>query len=312
MPAHKNLDYSLGIRHFHPKFWLQWFSILLTAVLVILPWQVRKKLGYLLGDLLYKSNARRVDIARINMHSCLKLKGSDLESAVRKHMRYLGLSLIESLYLLWAPKQRITNRLPIERITGLKHYQAIPQDQGILLVTAHYVYLEFLVSLTPILPFTSGAREHTMEIYNWFNARMRRRYTNGNVDPRNPFVVSQVLRDGKNLMHFPDQDPGKKGSVFAPFFGVATATNAAYRMAAKRAKARCLFIDLSLDEATGNFSVSIEPFDQYLEIGDKHQAATMVNERLEQAIGKQPSAWLWCHRRFKTRPAPDPTPVSYS
>jgi lauroyl/myristoyl acyltransferase len=97
-----------------------------------------------------------------------------------------------------------------------------------------------------------------------------------------------------------DQDLGAKNSVFAPFFGIPTATiNAPAKLTKNQ---NTLAIAISFIRKNNHYHLKISPPLSNYPSTDMLDNATRLNTLLEAQIQKAPEQYLWIHRRFKTRP----------
>ena len=115
-------------------------------------------------------------------------------------------------------------------------------------------------------------------------------------------AILRRLKQGRVIWYAADQDYGRKRSVFAPFFGIQTASITATAKLAALTGAPVLLgsnfrdLDTLTWEAFGG-----EPLKGF-PTGDDVADATAINEAIEAAILRHPEQYLWMHRRFKTRP----------
>jgi KDO2-lipid IV(A) lauroyltransferase len=114
--------------------------------------------------------------------------------------------------------------------------------------------------------------------------------------------IIKRLKAGRAMWYAADQDYGPKHSVFAPFFGLATATITVSSRLAQRNNSPVLMLhqlrDIDSRTWTLRFSSVLDDFAQ----GDLQADATRLNQLLETSLRQVPDQYLWMHRRFKTRP----------
>ena len=112
----------------------------------------------------------------------------------------------------------------------------------------------------------------------------------------------RVLRQKELVWYAPDQDYGRKHSVFAPFFGIDAATVTATAAFAKLGNADVVpFVQRRLPDGRG-YEVEVYPAFSSFPSGDDVVDATRLNRFVEERVKEQPDQYLWAHRRFKTRP----------
>ena len=116
--------------------------------------------------------------------------------------------------------------------------------------------------------------------------------------------VVKTLKRGQTVWLAPDQDLGPERSVFAPFFGIPTATTAIASRLAKSTQCRVFFFSHQQHQQQG-YHLQLIELDE-LPTGDDTQDARIINNHIEAAIKHYPAQYLWLHRRFKTRPQGSP------
>ena len=90
--------------------------------------------------------------------------------------------------------------------------------------------------------------------------------------------------------------------MFAPFFGVPTATITASSRLAKSARAAMLPYFPERKEDGSGYILHILPPLENFPSGDDLADATAINASIEQFVRKHPDQYMWVHQRFKTRP----------
>jgi KDO2-lipid IV(A) lauroyltransferase len=114
-------------------------------------------------------------------------------------------------------------------------------------------------------------------------------------------VVRFLKKDG--IMWFaPDQDYGRKQSVFAPFFGIEAATITMLPRLCKINQSAVLILSHHRKPNGKGYLVTISEALSDFPSGDDRQDAATINSELEQRIRQYPLQYMWLHKRFKTRP----------
>ncbi len=102
--------------------------------------------------------------------------------------------------------------------------------------------------------------------------------------------------------YLPDQDPGKKKGIFAPFYGIPTATYPALPKLAKLGNAQVIPCMARLKRFGFGFDVIYgNPLDNF-PTDDLGADVTAMNQAIEALIEHAPEQYFWSHKRFKTRP----------
>jgi len=119
-------------------------------------------------------------------------------------------------------------------------------------------------------------------------------------------AILRTLKKGEIVWYAPDQDFGTERSVFAPFFGVPTATLTTTARLAKLTGAPVLPQFSRRLPGSQGYLVTILPPLENFPSGDDVVDATRVNQVIETGVKEAPGQYLWVHRRFKSRPPGEP------
>jgi len=189
------------------------------------------------------------------------------------------------------------------------------QGRGALLMAIHFTTLEIGASALSARHSIDGMyRPHKNPVYDYVQSKGRRaRDPLGVVYPREDIRgMFKALRQGRIIWYAPDQDYGRKQSVFARFFGVPAATVTATARFAKTGNALVLpFSQVRLPDGRG-YLIKVHPPLQDFPTGDDLADAETVNRQVEKMILEQPDQYMWIHRRFKTRPPGESRPYPKS
>ena len=110
------------------------------------------------------------------------------------------------------------------------------------------------------------------------------------------------LKTGLPVWYAPDQNYGRKHSIFVPFFGVPAATITSTSRLARLSGAPVVpFFQVRLPHGQG-YQLTLHPALQNFPGDDIMQDTLRVNQIIEQQIRRAPEQYLWVHRRFKTPP----------
>jgi KDO2-lipid IV(A) lauroyltransferase len=114
------------------------------------------------------------------------------------------------------------------------------------------------------------------------------------------------VRNGLPLYYLPDQDAGRRNSVFAPFFGIPAATFAVLPRLADMTNAVVLACwTRQLPHGRG-YEVSFRPPIENIFSGDALADTTRMNREIEECVKEAPAQYFWLHKRFKTQPEGQP------
>lgn len=287
-----------------------WLGLGLLWLVVRLPYPLLLKLGGLVGWFMYLFMFERRKIAQVNLELCFPQWSSAQRRAVlRENFTSNGIALFEMAMAWWWPQTRLAKLAHIE---GLEHLQqAAAAGQGVVLMSLHFTTLEIGAALLGQQATIDGMyREHRNAAFDYVQRHGRERHNADAVAVEREDVRSMLksLRKGRAIWYAPDQDYGRKASVFVPLFGVPAATVTATATFARLGKALVVpFTQTRLPGAKGYRLTVHPPLDNFPQ-GDEQADALRINQWVEQAILQQPEQYMWVHRRFKTRPEGEARP----
>ncbi|WP_127475615.1 LpxL/LpxP family Kdo(2)-lipid IV(A) lauroyl/palmitoleoyl acyltransferase [Sulfurivermis fontis] len=290
-------------RFLAPRHWPTWLGLGLLRISVLLPYPALLLLGHGLGLLMYLLLPSRRRIARINLRLCFPEREERArEKLVRATFRSSGMAVFENALSWWGSAARMRR---LHQVEGLEHLLAArAAGHGVILLGSHYTTLEisgrFLAchvdGLQPIYK-----RAHN-PLYEAVMVRMRKKLFDDLLESTDMRTIVRNVKSGKTVWYAPDQDFGRERSVFAPFFGVPTATLTTTARLARLTGAPVIpFVSQRLPGLRG-YRITLLPPLQGFPSGDDIQDASRTNTLLEQQIRDMPEQYLWIHRRFKTRP----------
>ncbi len=284
----------------HPKFIPTWILIFLMRTGVFIPFKIQVLIGKIIGRLLYPFMHKLRSTAYSNISHCFPDKKQlQVNLLVKRHFEAIGVSFFETANAYYGSDHKISKLLTISNEQLFK--DELKNEGGIILLCSHFMPL-MLGSRALLLNHTI-ANIYRPQNNKLFDQIMVKGYKkNGAVMIKSTDTRSiiKAINNSLPIWYAPDQDLGKNNSVFAPFFGIQTATASATSRLAKNNNTRV--IPYSFIRTKNGYSMSFEkPISNYPS-NDSVQDATVVNKILEKQIKKTPEQYLWVHRRFKTRP----------
>ncbi|TQV85615.1 LpxL/LpxP family Kdo(2)-lipid IV(A) lauroyl/palmitoleoyl acyltransferase [Exilibacterium tricleocarpae] len=293
----------------HPRFWPTWLGIGCWWLISQLPYRWQMGLGRLFGWLSFYFARRRYAIADRNLALCFpELDAAARRQLLRENFYSTGMALFESGIAWFWPQWRLRRLFTIE---GLEHLQRAKEaGEGVVLLAMHFTTLDIGAAFMNMSHSIDGMyRPHNNPVYDLVQYRGRARHsTDTAVIPRGDLrAMIRALRDGRAAWYAPDQDYGRRFSIFVPFFGIPAATVSATAKFARLGDARVIpFTQTRLPRGRG-YKVTVHAPLENFPSGDDSLDATAINAFIEARIREQPEQYLWVHRRFKTRPpgAPD-------
>lgn len=290
----------------HPRYWLVWFGIGILWLWVKLPYPMLMKMGRVLGRCSMFFLKRRVTIARQNLKLCFpEYTSQQIDAIVAQNFSSLGQGLIETGMGWFWSDERVRKWC---QVTGLENITAAcAKGHGVMVIGVHFMSLELGGRVMGIHhPMMAMYRPHNNKVMELVQTRGRSRSNKAMLDRRNLRGMVKALKAGEAVWFAPDQDYGREGSSFAPFFAVqqAATTNGTYTIA-KLAKPAMLTTVLIRKPNDAGYQLMIEPELCDYPMTDEQAAAIYINRKIEHEIMRAPEQYLWLHRRFKTRPLGD-------
>jgi KDO2-lipid IV(A) lauroyltransferase len=291
-----------------PRCWWRRPATALARVIARWPQPRLLRAGALAAWLAWPLLAQRRRIARTNLALCFpELAPAARARLLRATLRDTVTGLLESLRAWFAPEDALRGLCTIE---GLEHLHAARRDgRGVLLLTGHSPHLElggrFLAdALDPSLAIVAR-RNNDACLEAWLDDARRRAFADviGKKDVRG---LLRTLAAGGVVAYAADQDFSYQ-HVFVPFFGIQAATLTAIPALAQRGNAVVLPYWFWRED-DGRYALRIDPPWAGWPSGDAERDAARYMEELERAVRRHPAQYLWVHRRFKTRPAGEPSP----
>ena len=290
----------LNTEFIHPKFIPTWILILLMRIGVFIPFRIQVIIGKSIGRLMHPFMHKLRSTAYSNISHCFPdKKQNQVNLLVRRHFEAIGVSFFETANAYYGSDNKIKKLLTINNEKFLS--DAIKHEGGIILLCSHFMPL-MLGSRALLLKHTI-ANIYRPQNNKLFDKVMVKGYKkNGAVMIKSTDTRSiiKAINNSLPIWYAPDQDLGKTNSVFAPLFGIQTATASATARLAKNNNTRV--IPYSFIRTNNGYLMSFEkPISNYPS-EDPIKDATITNQILEKQIVKTPEQYLWIHRRFKTRP----------
>jgi KDO2-lipid IV(A) lauroyltransferase len=202
----------------------------------------------------------------------------------------------------------------VEPIEGLEHYFAARQQgRGVLVLTGHLGSFEVAAASFrvryPDHPLSMVVKSFPRSV-DRVVSKIRRAAdlalipASGGLDP-----IRHALKRNEAVAFVLDQNATRRIGVFVDFFGRPACTMSALAVLALRTKAPVLPVAAYRDTAGRHHLVVHSPIPN--EQGDNLQDSIAKTTRrynafLEEQIRLHPEQWLWTHKRWRTKPEPNP------
>lgn len=291
-----------GLTLARPRHWPTWFGLALlrTAALLPLPWLARA--GHGLGYLLYYAHAPRRHIVEVNLAKCFPaLSPRECKRLARRHFAALGQGVFDAALAWWARPERLKR---LVHLVGREHYErALASGRPVILLVPHFVATEITTFLSRDHFMATLYKKTKNPVFNRLLQHRRARHGGQPIEKGEGLKrMLRALRDGAVFCYLPDQDMGREHAVFAPFFGVPTATLAVLGRLAQLTDAIVVPCHArQLPRGEGYELIFRPPFTD-ADLATPEACARRVNEEIEEAVRLMPEQYFWVHKRFKTRP----------
>lgn len=279
-----------------------YLGIGLIRLVSFLPLPAAHALGTAMGKLMWFTDNARV--AKINLRLCYPdLSEDQVDQLARESLIALGKTFAEmGVSWMW-PIDKVQKL--ITQVEGLEHLEKALEDKnGIILIAPHLGNWEVLNHFfRQYLFMTVMYKPAKIPALDNFIFSTRKRVDVGLVPADRSGVESlfSLLADKGVVAVLPDQEPGKKSGVFAPFFGQSALTGKLIGELANNTSAYLLCCYAKrLDD--GNFAVVLKPAQEGIRNTDEVAAATALNLSIEECINDCPEQYQWNYKRFRRRP----------
>lgn len=279
-----------------------YLGIGLIRLVSFLPLPAAHALGFAIGKLLWFTDMSRV--AKINLRLCYPDHSeTKIDQLARESLVALGKTYAEmGMSWMWPiPKVQAL----ITQVEGLEHLEkALAEKNGIILIAPHLGNWEVLNHFfRQYLFMTVMYKEAKIPALDKFIFNTRKRVDVGLVPADRGGVESlyKLLEDKGVVAVLPDQEPGLKSGVFAPFFGQTALTGKLIGELANNTPASLLCC-YAKRLADGSYGVVLKPAHQEIRNSDEVAAATALNSSIEECINDCPEQYQWNYKRFRRQP----------
>lgn len=283
-----------------------WIGLGLLRVLSWLPLPLIAAFGGALGTALYLLHAPRRRIVQVNIERCFPtLSPRARRRIVRRHFRAFGQSLVDVPIAWWGRERRLRRLVRLRDRRYLD--EAMRAKRNVILLVPHFLGIELGgIRLSLEAPIMSVIRHPDNRVVRVVMERARVRFGANVVEHNQPLTaLVRAVKAGMLLHYSPDQDAGRRHSVFAPFFGIPAATFTSLGRLARLTDAvviPCVTYQRSWGRG---YEIVFSPPLAAFPSGDALADTTRMNAEIETAVRVRPEQYFWLHRRFKTRPAGD-------
>ncbi len=281
------------------------FIKVLLLSLAHLPLTVLHKLGQGVGYLLFKFSNKTKRIATINIQHCFPHKSpQEQEKLLKDSLVETAKTFIETSAVWYRPKDKLCQLLhETDSVAPLK---AVAQSaRAAIVLTPHIGAWEmaglYCAQLGPTTALYRPPRQASIAPI----IQQGREHLGLKLAPTNQNGIRQLSRALKKhelVGILPDQDPGKNGGIFAPFFTKpANTMTLVSRLALKtQCPVFCIYAE-RLSRGRGYLIHCIEAPPE-LSNSDLETSVIALNGIVEKCVNHLPTQYQWGYKRFKNQP----------
>jgi KDO2-lipid IV(A) lauroyltransferase len=279
----------------------------LVALLRAVPLSASYRIGYAAARLfdLLVPKLRRVAARNLSMAF------PTLSAAERNHLtdgvfRTVGRMLVALARFPSIDKTNVSHWISYQ---GMEHYRAAKQQgRGVLIATAHLGNWELSAFAHALLTERMNVMVRPLDNPRVDQLVEQRRTLSGNRLILKKDAARSVLKALKNnepVGILIDQNTAPSEGVFINFFGMSACAGVGFVKLAHHSLAPVVPGFALWDEATRRYVLHFLP--EVPLSGDPLGDTQRIHAVLEQTIRQYPDQWMWIHRRWKTRPAGEPS-----
>ncbi|MDA8077899.1 MAG: lysophospholipid acyltransferase family protein [Nitrospiraceae bacterium] len=280
--------------------------VLITLPIAALPLRLAVKAGDFLGSLLFLVWSGRRKIAVDNLSAAVSRGALALdappEQIVKQMFRNLGRSFVEVVKIYYGLGDRIVRSV---RFSGVEHFQkAREKGKGILFITGHCGNWELNALAVGLLlsPVSVVARPVDNPYFNRLVERARRRNGNSVIYKKGALrKILGALHHDEVVGILMDQSVVPAEGIAADFLGRKDFIMKTPALLALKTGAAVIpaFIRRTDDGHVIEIGAEVEP-DRSEDAEQSVRNSTVAFSRpIEDYIRRNPSEWLWIHRRWK-------------
>ena len=269
-----------------------------------LPWL--RVMGHAFGIFLYWTIWPRRRVVQANLRACFpQWNGARRRRVTREVFINVAQSWLDRSWL-WHADAEVTRRRLL--LTGA--VSELAGNAPTLIFAPHFVGMDagWTALTQQVARRFVGiyTRQSNQAVDDWF---LEGRHRFGQCRPfgraEGVRALVSALRDGEVMYLLPDMNFGPEESIFVPFYGVQAATVPSLSRFAKLGRAKVVPV-VTCMTPTGYEVRVLEAWPGFPS-DDVQEDTARMNEILQDYIDEMPGQYYWVHKRFKTRPAGEPT-----
>ncbi|MCF6288723.1 MAG: LpxL/LpxP family Kdo(2)-lipid IV(A) lauroyl/palmitoleoyl acyltransferase [Proteobacteria bacterium] len=284
------------------KHFIAWILFAIIWVLAQLPYRLLLLFGKGLGNIFKFVLKSRKKVVAINLDICFASSNpKEKQAIINNHFNELGIMVTQTMKAFLGSTTALEEHASIN---GAEHIQScLDKNQGVLLVAGHFTALDIGGKiLCKKYPIAGMYREHKHPVTEYIVTKSRLKYAAKMFKRDELRPIIKHLKAGGILWYAPDQDYRRGQSVFVPFFGRQAATITATHQMARLSKCKVLFFHVQRNKQAPFYTLTISPPMENFPTKDPVADTARINQGIEKMVVKNPTEYLWVHKRFKTVP----------
>ena len=271
----------------------------------LLPIRLIHALAKPVGWLCYYLVKPRRKVGHINLAHCYpELSEAERTHILKQHFYHMACLILEYGVCWYSKAERLQK---LVRYVDKHHLDTVlERGDKVIFLYPHFTAFEMAVyKLNQDVPLVSMYGHQKNEVLDKQILKGRHRYNNVFLVARQEGLRGLIRmmrkRPDAPFLYLPDQDFGRKDSVFVNFFGIPTATITGLSRIAQMTDAKIIpAIPTRLDD--GTFELRFYPEWENFPSADPIADTQRMNDFIEARVREQPAQYFWLHKRFKTRP----------
>ncbi len=285
--------------------------------LALLPLWLLYRLSDIVGFLLchvvrYRRNTVRKNLAE----SFPELSGKELDAIGRRFYRNFADYVVETIKLLHISDKGISRRMEFEGVDIIDSHLA--RGRSVACYFSHCGNWEWTPSVTLHSRYGHQADVAFCQVYRplkdkWFDTlmlRLRSRF--GSVSLPKKTTLRHLLeyrKDGVRTVtgFMSDQKPGSGDTThILEFLNHPTAMISGTELLARRLDMAVVYLDM-YKPSRGHYRIVVRPLCDSAKDTPEGRLTALYADMLQQTIRRNPSIWLWSHKRWKNPVPGEPT-----
>ena len=283
--------------------------LLVVWLLHLLPLGLQAALGRSLGRVMHRFAHSRRRVALRNVELCLpELDLKQRQALVHEHFQWLARSLLERAMLWYASPQRLKRLIHIEGDVHLAETSSRP----VMWLVPHFLAVDVAGAATQLFQTRMVCNVYTAQSNTVLDQALKKgrgRFGLAEMFTRQQSALPMVraIKRGSAFFNPSDMDFGLRDAAFVPFFGQQAATLLAPSRLARSLNMIVQPVVAEILPGGQGYVVRFLPAWTDWPTDDPVADAARMNSWIETQIRRCPAQYLWVHKRFKTRPAGEPS-----